>query len=385
MKKFFVIVAALLVGASAFAQESNLDANGNIQYGPYETNGFWDNWFVSVGGGVDFNLDNITNKGVDFTPNAVADINVGKWIDPCFGVRLGWNGWGIHASKPINGVEVANNNLIHTDFLWNISNQFWGYKEDRVYNAIPYVHAGLIYGTMQGGEFEYGAGLLNNFRLGEKVSIFLDLKGVMCRAEQVNGDGKGPALYATAGLSFNLGKSNWTRKATTVGAAAAVLAASEAAANALKSQNEKLANDAAAAAAEGDALAKENQALKDALAKAEDDANAIKVDLAENPICAYFEIGKTTLSTKEQAHLDYQIKTILAGQKDAKLTVVGSADKQTGSKKRNQYLAKKRAEYLANLLTDKYGMSADNFTVVSDGAQEIFSTPELNRVALIKK
>ena len=35
MKKFFVIVAALLVGASAFAQESNLDANGNIQYGPY--------------------------------------------------------------------------------------------------------------------------------------------------------------------------------------------------------------------------------------------------------------------------------------------------------------------------------------------------------------
>ena len=324
---------------------------------------------------------------MELTPNAVLDINFGKWIDPCFGVRVGYNGWGIHNTAKANnrGVDGAISvNLIHTDFLWNISNQFWGYKEDRVYNAIPYVHAGGAIGTC-GKQLEYGLGFLNNFRLGEKVTLFVDLKGVIAKGAILDGDGYGPSLYATAGLSFNLGKSNWTRKATTVGAAAAVLAASEAAANALKSQNEKLANDAAAAAAEGDALAKENQALKDALAKAEDDANAIKVDLAENPICAYFEIGKTTLSTKEQAHLDYQIKTILAGQKDAKLTVVGSADKQTGSKKRNQYLAKKRAEYLANLLTDKYGMSADNFTVVSDGAQEIFSTPELNRVALIKK
>ena len=381
MKKFFVIVAALLVGASAFAQESNVDANGNIQYGPYETNGFWDNWFVSVGGGIDVNMDGLlAGKPLNYVSPTLA-VNVGKWIEPCFGVRLGYNGLKLKSSKTNKSIA---NHMIHTDFLWNISNQFWGYKQDRVYNCIPYIHAGVAFGE-PGKELEYGAGLLNNFRLSDKFIIFVDLQGCGFKGEQVDGSGFCPVLYASLGLTYNIGKSTWTRKASTVGAAAAVLAASEAAANALKAQNEKLANDAAAAAAEGDALAKENQSLKDALAQAENDANAIKVDLAENPICAYFEIGKTTLSTKEQAHLDYQIKTILAGQKDAKLTVMGSADKQTGSKKRNQYLAKKRAEYLSNLLVDKYGMSADNFTVVSDGAQEIFSTPELNRVALIKK
>ena len=52
--------AALLVCAGAFAQEDgNRDANGKIVRGPYETNSFGSNWFVSVGGGIDLVLDGV--------------------------------------------------------------------------------------------------------------------------------------------------------------------------------------------------------------------------------------------------------------------------------------------------------------------------------------
>ena len=55
--KLFIGAAALAAVALtaspvAFAQEDgNRDENGKIVRGPYETNRFVDNWFVSAGGG----------------------------------------------------------------------------------------------------------------------------------------------------------------------------------------------------------------------------------------------------------------------------------------------------------------------------------------------
>ena len=49
MKKLIVFAAALLVSIAAFAQETNKDANGNKQFGPYETNKFADNWVIGLG------------------------------------------------------------------------------------------------------------------------------------------------------------------------------------------------------------------------------------------------------------------------------------------------------------------------------------------------
>ena len=53
MKKVFSIVAIALMAMSvAFAQENNnRDENGNIVRGPYLTNEFGDNWFISLGAG----------------------------------------------------------------------------------------------------------------------------------------------------------------------------------------------------------------------------------------------------------------------------------------------------------------------------------------------
>ena len=89
------------------------------------------------------------------------------------------------------------------------------------------------------------------------------------------------------------------------------------------------------------------------------------------PAAFYFEIGQTTLSAKELAHLDFYLSNVLPHVKNGKATVItGSADKKTGTTKRNQYLSQKRAEYMKNLLVEKYGISTDNCQFRSSIATE---------------
>jgi hypothetical protein len=91
----------------------NRDENGKILRGGYITNGFWGNWFVSAGAGVNMFYDNAE------TANGLAlDVNVGKWITPCVGVRAGFNG--------LKGMDDKFGN-VHGDVMSNISNAIGGY------------------------------------------------------------------------------------------------------------------------------------------------------------------------------------------------------------------------------------------------------------------
>lgn len=127
--------AALLVCAGAFAQEDgNRDANGKIVRGPYETNSFGSNWFVSVGGGIDLVLDGVrANSSFDGGLTPTLDVNFGKWFTPSVGARFGYEGWAYKAAGQKSG-----NHLFHGDLMWNLSNAIGGYKQTRVYNIIPY-------------------------------------------------------------------------------------------------------------------------------------------------------------------------------------------------------------------------------------------------------
>ena len=397
MKKFFVI-AALLISAASFAQETNRDANGNIQFGPYETNKFFDNWFLQVAGGANYDMDfafAAINDNADFMSGWGLNVkaNLGKWFDPVWGARLGWTGLANGTLVKGTDWEFATPgkgytyNYIHADGLVNLSNLFAGYKETRCINFIGYVTAGAAFQDKLFGvatrSFAAGAGLEMPIRLGGVVSIVPAIECVGMNAKVFGGHDLGAVASATLGLQFNLGKNNWTRKATTLAAAGAALAAAEAAANALKAQNEKLAADAAAANAAKNALANENQALRDELEALRNQPKTTGIDLAENPIVAYFEIGKATLSEKELAHFDYQVKTALAQNAGQKLVITGKADAKTGSKALNEKLSKKRADYLFNLLTDKYGLSADNFTVANEVVAG--SKSALDRAGVISK
>ncbi len=388
MKKIIVFAAALLVSFSAFAQETNRDAQGNIQKGPYETNAFWDNWSLGAGVGIDIALDNVISgllkkdqavgRGLAFP---AIDVTATKWFEPCFGARFGWQG----LAGKIYDTDFSYN-YAHGDLLWNWSNQFWGYKEKRFYNLIPYLHAGWTWTRFDNG-FAAGAGIINKFRMGSVIDLLVDLRltGVGAAIYPDPAAGHSFMFSAIAGLNFNLGKSNWTRKATTVAGYAAAVAAAEAAANAAQAAKDKANAAKKSLADKNAALAAENQQLKDELAKAGKDNGDIFNNLLNEPIIAYFEIGKAKLTAKEQAHVEYAVKNIISQGKNVKFTLSGNADSKTGSKKRNQQLSEQRADYIYKLLTEKYGLDASQFTVKANGGNDIFDTPELNRACIIEK
>ena len=347
--KFFLGAMALavvsMVAAPVMNAQENKDSEGNTIRHPYLTNGLWDNWFVGAGFGMNFFTDNS-----EWSSGFALDVNVGKWVTPCVGVRAGYNG--------LKGsLDGGNFGYIHGDVMWNISNAIGGYKESRFWDFVPYAHAGLLIDNPNTGkELAVGAGLLNVIRLAKRVDLTLDVRGTTYRRQ-------GPAGYITAalGVSVNLGRTDWTRASEYHNPTDLdKISAAEAAAAALTAANAALAADKAKLEKENDALENEVAAVKEEMKEAVENATGLE---NVGPASFFFEIGKTELSAKELKHLDFYLATVLPNVKDAKATVVtGTADSNTGYAKRNEYLSKKRAEYMINLLKEK-GVNTDNIVV----------------------
>ena len=388
MKKIFVIAATLLVSVAAFAQETNKDAEGNTIYGPYETNSFFDNWFLEVGGGLNFTWLNI---GEDFGNKGLAvQANIGKWLTPEYGIRAGYHG----LKNEIKGYENAINDFHYAkaDYMVNISNLFGGYKENRTWEFIPFAGAGALMtktanpNSAINNEWALEAGLINNIRLGSRVDFNVELGWIVGRQNAyVNAPDRRfiHFPYATAGLGFNLGRTNWTRKASTIAAYTAAVAAAEAAAKAAQAGLDAANAAKNAADAKAKALADENARLKNELANAagKDDFSV----LFDEPIIAYFKLGSAKLSEAEKAHLEYAVKNIISRGDNVKFTLTGSADSKTGSKRVNQVLSEKRADTVYKLMTEELGISGDRFTIQTKGGNLDFNPFELNRCVIIEK
>ena len=96
MKKVFIsmAVAALCAIPAANAQVTRVVEVAEVPVSKYsvQTNGFWDNWFVSLNAGAQFSYlsptgsqdfkDRITFSGLAY---------VGKWFTPGMGMRLAYN------------------------------------------------------------------------------------------------------------------------------------------------------------------------------------------------------------------------------------------------------------------------------------------------------
>ncbi|MCR5003444.1 MAG: OmpA family protein [Bacteroidales bacterium] len=367
-------MAALLVSSAAFAQENgNRDENGNIVRGAYETNGFWDNWFIGAGAGVNGNYDGeIKNK---VAGGFAGEIFVGKWITPCVGADVKFHGLTNKAERKSPSEDVKfHQNSFEANALWNISNELSGYKETRLIDVILYAGPGVgdynIKGTAAAWELSAQAGIIADVRLGKRIDLYANLCGRVLDDEVLKSTGRGCVLPSlTAGLVCNLGKTGFSRHSSVTPVVVPVPFTVE--------QYNDLSDKVAA-------LEKENEALRAKIAELEAEPDTVFV---ESPIVSsatlYFDCGSATLSSRELAHLEYYASSALNA--DSKVTVTGSADSATGSAKRNQYLSEARANYVAKLLVEKYGLAEDNITIVADGdTNNVFDTPAKNRVVTIK-
>ena len=372
-------LAALFLAApgKVNAQENgNRDALGNIVRGPYETNRFGDNWFINLGGGINMFM----HDDADSQIGPSIDLNAGKWITPAIGMRAGYQG------IKTDGLGYM---YFHGDVLWNASDAISGYKETRFWNLIPYLHGGYYrsYGlgsnNFADNEFAAGAGLLHNLRLSDRLDIVIDMRATVVSAQAIGSSGVALMPSVTAGLAVDLGWPNFVRTSTVIGALETANAENtvilETAVAALELANTTLEK-------ENMNLKKANNDLKSTVNSMKNAEKPLPVSYEDmSPITVYFEIGQAVLNNLELQHLNYYVSKILEkvdNNTNVEITLMGTADSNTGTMKRNEFLSNARGKYIMNLLTSKYGISPDRVVVKSE-VVKASADPDLLRSAII--
>ena len=376
VKFIFVALVAMFVtlgSTSVYAQEDgNRDANGYVVKGPYLTNGGGANWFVGVGGGFNTAIGKEIKPFAEFTPknNWAAEAFIGKWFTPTIGARVGYKGVmnnfaydaDTFVSNAYGNGEQVRFGYAHADLMWNLSNALSGYKETRFWDIIPY--AGLGYLGINNGQTDnkigVSAGVYNELRLGKVVNLFIDLgvigtenpvglRTVADNAPVVTNETNVfvRPLYmptATVGVTINLSKKKNFDRFSSVGVYKADY-------DALKAQYDAL----VARGPEVKEVVKEVPVTKEVQVEKE-------VQVLVGSTVITFPIGSSTLSTVEREKVEMFAKAF-DGQ-DVVVKVVGSADSKTGTAKRNNQLAQKRADVVKDVLV-KNGVPADRIVVES--------------------
>ena len=384
--------ASLLFSVNASAQENaNRDENGKVVRGAYETNKAFDN--VSVNLGIGWNAGiNFGNKGkIPFAQGMGGlgvDLGVSKMWTPFIGARLNYHGFANALEGKIDFSKRQH--FLTGDLLWSFIDTFWGYKETRAWDLLPYVSAG--YARVQGdNDWVLGGGFLNKFYISDRIDLLVDLRAMIHKASayKLNYTGIGRfeiPVSATVGIAYNFGKTGFDRHSSITPVVIPVPFTTE--------QYNALADKVAA-------LEKENAALKNKIASLENELNTYKNMLSngqayvyENgnftavdakagaPITLYFDCGSAELSAREKAHLEYFCENVVDA--DTKLSVNGYADKQTGSARRNQQLSEQRVKTVVNLLK-KAGANESNIETAAHGATvQPFKKAALNRVVTVE-
>ena len=395
-----LLAVAMTATPALNAQDNgNRDINGNIVRGPYETNRFGDNWFIGVAGGINLFL----NEGYDVKIGPSIDFNFGKWFTPAVGMRMGYQGINAQAWSNSPGIlgDVLDSEknqypqkfgymYIHGDFLWNISDAIGGYKESRFWDFVPYLHAGYFrsYGldgaNFVDNEFAMGGGLLHNLRLANRLDLIIDMRATVVNGRVIDNDGVAVLPTVTAGLAVDLGWPDFIRTSTIIEtlevANAQKTAILEGAIAALEGANAALEDQKAQLAKTNKKLTKEVNQLKNEYVQEE-----TSFFEGMTPATIFFNIGQTTLCDREMQHLDFLARNLIAKadqETNILITVMGSADSNTGTMKRNQHLSEARGKYVFDLLTSKYGISPDRLTIKSEVVKDA-SKPALSRSVVI--
>ena len=383
-----IAASLLLLGGVASAQQSKTD----------ETLEFRPHWSLNVQGGVAH-----TRGESEFSTllSPAAQLSATYRFHHAMGVRFGFGGWqGKGAALLPEGYQGYAYQFaqLNADYILDLAGVFGGFNHKRVVS--PYILAGVGAGYGFNNEqaapykdqLEYywdskifapvgRAGLGIDFRLGECVSLGIEgntniLSDKFNSKKAENVDWKFNVL---AGLSFRFGKN--TRPsvayAEKVAAEAAAAAAAEAAARA---EAERLAAEKAAAEKAAAEKAAREKAEAERLA-AEKAAAERAAKAAENSDNVFFTIGSTYIRKAEDAKL-VKLAEWMKANPDFNVSLVGYADRETGTPKGNEKLSAARAKVVKDRLV-KLGVEESRIMTAYKGdTVQPFAENAKNRVVM---
>ena len=378
MKKVSLLLVLVFAAITMSAQESGFSTKPGYAT-TFADNGFWDNWFIGVGAGANFVVGD-NNADADFLNRLTVapTLQVGKWYNPFIGGRLKLQGGSLH-----NFINDANS-MIHSkyfaaevDFLWNLSN-YWGkYNENRFYSFIPYLGVGYGHGwdyklsdkKYQGKQrnFTINGGIINKFRLSNRVALDVDLSAMLLK-EAFNGAGTNTydgLVGASASLVFKLGKGDFSEALLRDQGEIDDLNNQI---NRLRQENEQLKNRPPVK----EIVEKEKIVYKEAEAKAGSFVSNV----------VFFRLGSATIDKNQEVSI-FNTAKYLQDNPSKKVKVIGYADKKTGTASVNMKLSEKRAKNVANALINKYNIASNRVTVEWKGdTEQPYAENAWNRVAI---
>ena len=331
--KRMILVVALAAGATAaFAQKQGTEDKHD------ETITFRPHWFMQVQGGIGYTLGE--NDFGSMVSPAVA-LNAGYRFTPVWGLRFGLDGWQGKGSWVSPRQDYKFNFVqLNAEATVDLGNLAAGFNHKRFWN--PYLFA---VGRM-------GVGM--DFRICDAVAFNLEGNANVL-SDHFNSKKAGNADWQfnlLAGVTIRFGK-GYDKKA-------------------------------APATPVATPPAPKPQPQPQPQPKPEEKPVPVQAEvkkaepMREN---VFFTLNSSTIREKEQAKIE-ALAAFLRENTDAKVTVTGYADKETGNPRYNAELSKRRAEAVAQALTAA-GIAQERISVDYKGDNvQPFGSPAENRVAI---
>lgn len=370
LSKVLLSAAFLSMGLTAMAQATYTDKEGT----EYQ---FKKHAFLNLEGGAQYTLGEAKFDKL-LSPNV--QLGIGYQFNPWFAARIQANGW--QSKGGWNGFETKRDGNPYTndykfnyvapgiDFMFNLSNLFFGYNPMRVFNATAFVGGGAniawknnevneIASTLKSLDnynleylwdgtkvLPYGrCGVELGFRLSNAVSLIVEGNANVLSDHYNSKKASNADWYfnALAGFRINLGKT-YTKK-------------------------EQPAPEPAPA-----------PIVEEQPAPAPAPVAEVKIEPIRRDV--FFTINSVKIVDIE----DQKVKEIvdyLNKYPNAKVTVTGYADAGTGNDKINDRIAARRADIVAKSLVEKYSIPAERIVKDSKGARvQPFAENDKNRVSI---
>ncbi len=377
MKKILLFTVISLLSVSLFSQEKLIK--------PAK---FSDNWFIQLQGGGSYTLSEYykdASFGDLISPHVA--VSVGKYFAPVAGIRAQVGGW--QSRNHYAGEDGSYNFKVkylqyNADGLFNLTNAFLPYDKDRAFNFIAIAGLGYVHGFK---DSEVGlssthsivprAGFQLDFRVSDAVSLNLEAVGNLMN-DDFNGRKQGTKYDGTinvlGGVTFKLGKSGWD--------VADYIDPME-----VSALNDQINAQRAQIGDKDRLLADKNRQIEGYKLQLAQKPTVVEkaVELEETVMNAVvvFKLGKSELQDKNQEINIYNAAKFFQENPNLDIIVTGYADKATGTAAINQKLSERRAETVAKILIEQYGISPTRITKQASGDREQpFAKDEWNRVVI---
>ena len=346
------------------------------------------NWFIQLGAGIDIPyVENMLYKGDAkrrVQPNY--QVGFGRWFSPYFA----WRASASYRQLKWNGGNISKAKMGEADFdiMWDAFNSVMGVDAKRPVSVIPFVGIGVGYARGMKSDainvyddngkpkktsvtLPVSAGVQFRFRTCDYVDLFLEGRlGFFGDNFNNTVGGKPIDINATAiaGVSINLGPRSFKTYSPCDDLAYI---------SGLNNEINSLRSDLAATGA--------------ALAEAESQLPCPEVtvvecpDPAPAPILATvrFALNSAVITPEEQVNV-YNVAQHLKQNPDLAIVVRGYADKKTGTSNYNMKLSEQRAQAVADVLINNYGINTESIVLEAAGSDsQIYDTNNWNRIVIV--